>query len=205
MYTSETSYLSVNERTKTAENAKLIVQQAEEHTKRKLDLLEQSFELEKQKILDKEFEAKNNADLVALDSIIDELNRSKFESNCKKKKNVENIEQKHVEKHNSLEDNTLKLKEKLTILESHLRKAFEKSSPKPNKSNIRINIFLTNTRTHVDSFIDHLVEGKETLIPHVTQFFTQQETVKQELEVRNLPSVEIYCVSMETQSTGRNL
>ena len=96
----------------------------------------------------------------------------------KKKKNVENIEQKHVEKHNSLEDNTLKLKEKLTILESHLRKAFEKSSPKPNKSNIRITIFLTNTRTHVDSFIDNLVEGKETLIPHVTQFFTQEETIK---------------------------
>ena len=86
MYTSGTSYLSVNKRTKTAENAKLIVQQAEERTKRKLDLLEQLFELEKQKILDKEFEAKNNADLVALDSIIDELNRSKFESNCKKKK-----------------------------------------------------------------------------------------------------------------------
>ena len=37
---SETSYLSVNESRKTAEHAKLIVQQAEERTKRKLDLLE---------------------------------------------------------------------------------------------------------------------------------------------------------------------
>ena len=61
-----------------------MVQQAEESTKRKLDLLEQSFELEKQKILDEELEAKNNAGLVALDSKIDEINRSKFESNCEK-------------------------------------------------------------------------------------------------------------------------
>ena len=36
------------------------------------------------KILDEEFEAKNNAGLLALDSKIDELDRSKFESNCEK-------------------------------------------------------------------------------------------------------------------------
>ena len=41
--TLETSYLSVNERRKTAEHAKLIVQQPEERTKRKLDLLERLF------------------------------------------------------------------------------------------------------------------------------------------------------------------
>ena len=76
-----------------------------------------------------------------------------------------------MEKHNSLEENTLKLKEKLTISESHLPKTFEKSSPKPNKSNIKINNFLTNTRTPVDLLIDNLVEGKETLTPHVTHFF----------------------------------
>ena len=57
--------------------------------KKKLDLLEQSFELEKQKILDEELEAKNNANLVALDSKNDKLNRSKLESNCKKER--ENI------------------------------------------------------------------------------------------------------------------
>ena len=94
-------------------------------------------------------------------------------------------------KHNSLEDNTLKLKEKLTISESHLSKTFEKSSPKPNKSNMKINNFLTNTRTPVHLFIDNLVEGKETLIPHVTQSFTPQEAIKQELKLRNLPPVDI--------------
>ena len=74
-------------------------------------------------------------------------------------------------KHNSLEGNNLKLKEKLAFSESHLPKTFEKSSPKPNESNIKINNFLTNTETPVDSFIDNLVEGKETLIPHIKQIF----------------------------------
>ena len=50
------------------------------------------FELGKQKILDEELETKNQADLVALDSKSDELNRSQFESNCEKEQ--ENIKQK---------------------------------------------------------------------------------------------------------------
>ena len=87
-----------------------MVQQAEERTKRKLDLLEPSFELENQKILDEEPETKNNADLVVLDFKIDELNRSKFESSCEKERG--NIEQKPL-KNDSLDVNTLKLKENL--------------------------------------------------------------------------------------------
>ena len=72
------------------------MKQAEECTERKLDLLEQSFELKSKKI-DEAFEAKNNASLVALDPKIDELNRSKFESNCEKDLE-KNIEQKHLPK-----------------------------------------------------------------------------------------------------------
>ena len=144
------------------------------------------------KILDEEFEAKNNADLPAVDSKIDEFNRSKFESNSEK--TLQNIGQNQLMKHNYFEDNTLKLKKKLVISESHLPKTFEKSSPKPNESNIKINSFLTNTRTAVDSFIDNLFEQIETLIPHVTQFFTPQEVIKQEF--RNLPQL-IFYVSME--------
>ena len=93
-----------------------------------------------------------------------------------------------MEKHNSIDVNTLKLKEKLTISESHVPKTFEKSSPNPNKSNIKIKSFSTITRP-ADSFIDNLVEGKETLILPVTQVFTPQETIKHELELRNLPPV----------------
>ena len=66
-----------------------------------------------------------------------------------------------MQKHNSLEHNTLKLKEKLTISVSQLPKTFEKSSPKPNKSKIKIDNFLTNTTTPVVSFIDNLVEGNK--------------------------------------------
>ena len=151
------------------------------------------------KILDEEFEAKHNAGLLALDSKIDELDRSKFESNCEKA--LQNIGQNQLKKHNYFEDNTLKLKEKLVISESHLPKTFEKSSPKPNKSNIKINSFLTNTITAVDSFINNLFERRETLIPHVTQFFTPQEVIKKEF--RNLPQL-IFYVSMEIQFTGQN-
>ena len=73
----------------------------------------------------------------------------------------------------------------------NLPKPFEKSSPKSNKRDIKINSFLANTRTPVDLFIDNLVEGKETLIPHGTQFVTPQEAIKQELELRNLPPVDL--------------
>ena len=62
------------------------MQKVQERKKRKLDLLERSFELEKQNILDEELVAKNNADIVSLDSKIDELNRSKFESDCEKER-----------------------------------------------------------------------------------------------------------------------
>ena len=68
---------------------------------------ERLFELEKQKSLDEHLEAKNNGDLVALDSKIHELNKSKFESNYEKER--ENIVQKHLKKHDSLDVNTLKL------------------------------------------------------------------------------------------------
>ena len=85
-----------------------------------------------------------------------------------------------MEKQDSPEGNTLKLKEKLTISGSHLPKTFQKSSPKSNKSNIKIKNFLTKAGAPVDSFIGNLAEGKEVLISHVTQFFTPQEVVKQE-------------------------
>ena len=91
----------------------------------------------------------------------------------------------------ALDVNTITLKEKLAISEGHLPKTFEKSSPKSNKSSIKINSFSRNRRTPVDSFIDNLVEWKENLIPHVTQFFTPQEAIKQELELRNLPLVDL--------------
>ena len=43
----------------------------------------------------------------------------------------------------------------------------------------------------VDSFTYNLVKGKETLIQDVTQFFTPQKAIKQELELRNLPPLDL--------------
>ena len=66
----------------------------------------------------------------------------------------------------------------MTISKRRLPKKFKKSSPKPNKSNIKINSFLTNIRTPVDLFIDNRAEAKGTSILHVAQFFTPQEAIK---------------------------
>ena len=179
--TSKTSYLSVNERRKTAEHAKLLAQQAEERTKRKLELLEQSFQFEKQKILDAEIEAKNNAELAALDIKTDELNISNPEKTSSK--DLKN-EQKLFEEHNSI-----KLKEQLTLSKTNSPKTFQKTLSKPYEK-INEN-FLTNSKTCVDSFIEYLVEGKETVINHVAKHLTPQEAIKQELELRNLPPVDL--------------
>ena len=57
-------YLSVSERRKSVEHAKLVARQAEEHTQRQFKLLEQSFELERQKIEGEVLVARENATLV---------------------------------------------------------------------------------------------------------------------------------------------
>ena len=85
----------------------------------------------------------------------------------------------------------MEIEGKIDHLRKSFTKSFEKSSSKPNNSKTNVNNFLTNTRTTVDSFIDNLVDGKETLIPHVTRFFTPQETIKQELELTILPPVDL--------------
>ena len=56
-------------------------------------------------------------------------------------------------------------------------------------------MFLTNARTPVNSFIDNLVDGKENLIPRVTQIF------KEELELRNLLLFEI-CPHLPSRFDG---
>ena len=58
---SNPSYLSFSERRKSAEPAKLAARQAEEHAQRQLKLLEQSFELERQKIKYEVLVARENA------------------------------------------------------------------------------------------------------------------------------------------------
>ena len=67
MSNDRTSYLTVVERRKTAEEAKLIAFQTKEHPKRKIEkLLEKTFETEKMHLRNEEIEAQNRAELVEL-------------------------------------------------------------------------------------------------------------------------------------------
>ena len=69
---SNASYLSVSERRKSAEHAKLAARQAEERAQRQLKLLEQSFELERQKIKEEVLVARENATLVEHQNLLNE-------------------------------------------------------------------------------------------------------------------------------------
>ena len=66
MSNDHTSYLTVVERRKTAEEAKLIVLQAKERAKRKIELLEKTFEIEKMHLRNAETEVQNRAELAKL-------------------------------------------------------------------------------------------------------------------------------------------
>ena len=67
MAVSSASHLAIYERTKTAEQATLYAKQAQERSHRKLKLLEKSFELEKQRIVNEVMEAENKAALAKIE------------------------------------------------------------------------------------------------------------------------------------------
>ena len=96
-----------------------------------------------------------------------------------------------MDKHNHLEGSTLKLKKKLTFQKVIYQKHLKNLQQDVIKALLKQNDFLTNTRSTVDSFINNLVEKKEILILHVTQFFTSQEAMKKKLELRNLAPVDL--------------
>ena len=67
-----TSYLSVVERRKTAEEAKLIALQEKERTKRKIERLGKTFEIEKMHLRNREIDAQNRAELAELTISLEE-------------------------------------------------------------------------------------------------------------------------------------
>ena len=67
-----TSYLTVVERRKTAEEAKLIPLQTEERAKRKIELLGKTFEIEKMHLRNEEIEAQIPAELAELAISVEE-------------------------------------------------------------------------------------------------------------------------------------
>ena len=68
---SSDSYLAIYERRKTAEQPTLCAKQAQERLHRTLKLLEKSFELEKQRIVNEVMEAENKAELAKLETHFD--------------------------------------------------------------------------------------------------------------------------------------
>ena len=72
MSNDRTSYLAVVEHWKTAEEAKLIALQAKERAKRKTELLEKTFEIEKMLLRNEENEAQNCTELPELATSLEE-------------------------------------------------------------------------------------------------------------------------------------
>ena len=65
---SSISYISLNERRKTTEHAKLIAKQTEEHAQMQIKLLEETFELEKEKLREEALISKENATATELEN-----------------------------------------------------------------------------------------------------------------------------------------
>ena len=72
---SNTLYLAVLERRETADHAKLIADQVEEWSKWKLKVIEKTLELEKEKLKNEKFEARNNTVLAEFESRYDETSQ----------------------------------------------------------------------------------------------------------------------------------
>ena len=86
---SKVSYLSLSERRRTVEQAKLIAKQAEDRAQMKIKLLEQTFELKKEKLREEAFLARQNATAVEFENYINQTlkldNNIDTSNNCKNK------------------------------------------------------------------------------------------------------------------------
>ena len=87
----EASYFAILERRKTADHAKLIADQEEEHGNRKVKILEKTLELEKEKLENDKMEARNKAILTVFETRYDDVsqfseNKYKCESKSRTRK-----------------------------------------------------------------------------------------------------------------------
>ena len=84
-----TFYLTVVERRKTAEEAKLILLQTKERAKRKIELLGKTFEIEKMHLRNEEIEAQIPAELAELAiSVEEKLDLSEIQNGVNTKKDI---------------------------------------------------------------------------------------------------------------------
>ena len=199
------SYLTVVERRKTAEEAKLIGLQAKERAKRKVELLEKAFEIEKMHLRNEEIEAQNRAELAEFAiSLEKKVDLSEIQNVTNTKIHLPSLSNEdfhtlqspkisspinHKTKNIHFQDNNIsndfdEIENKNTV--------FQEKSSQTNQTNFNPTEV---RRPSVDDFIDQLIEGKETVLGTSSASFTVQDILKQELGSRHLPPIDLLRIS----------
>ena len=191
---SKVSYLSVNERRRTTEFRNNLLEQTEEKVKRRLERLQWSFELEKQKI-EKEVEdakislcAKNlkassdNLSVFSIESSIKDFNLNKtFEYPIKTIPKV-------ISKSKSTSLNETYIK---NVCDTPSNRSDKDTKYTKNKSTQNSESFSDNMKETIDKFIDDLVEGEETVLGSKTDSLTVHKVLIQEFDSKHLPPIEL--------------
>ena len=195
-------YLSILERRKTVEQAKLLAIQAEERTKRKLKFLEKSFELEKEKLLDQVIKARNKAALVELERKLDEDIASSHSADSVKEQFKNSLllyddlkDKKHPfadsnfkSFENNDESNTSKFLKPLLEQNSN-KKELSHSKAVQNIKTKEFEMFpATKFREPIDSFIDRLVERQETKTSECEKDLDAKNSIEIRIRISTLAS-----------------
>ena len=204
------SYLAIYKRRKTAEQANLYVKQAQERSQRKLKLLEKSFELEKQRIVNEVMKVENKAALANLETDFDGVLLSqtsnapiKVNEDCSNKYHLHDkisvtqnqVNNNNIKKHNLNETyhmnnltDYINQNKNLTEINSALPDKID-FSPKHNHHHRHS---LLQNNEPIDKFIDELIERKERKIPSSELPSRLHFTIEQEYESHNLPPTDLH-------------
>ena len=178
---SRVSYLSVNERRRTTEFQNSLLEQTEEKAKKRLERLQWSFELEKQKI-EKQVEdakispcAKNlkassdNLSVFSIKSIIKDFNlNNSFEYPIKTISKV-------ISKSKSTLLNKTYIK---NVWDTPSSRSDKDTKYTKNKSTHNSERFSNDMKETIDEFIDNLVEREETVLGSKTDSLTVHEVLR---------------------------
>ena len=177
-YVSNPSYLAVLERRRTAENAELLVKQAEERTQIKLKLLQKSFDYEK--------EAKSNRAIVNFETYgykKPDFERKTYEHELPQKHSSFNID-------NTYQNSAPSLNPSVKSNRSNAETVYDIAAF-DTQNKIKDNPPFSVIHESPDEFIDHLVEGEETNLGIKTSSVNLHFAFKQDYEIRNLPPIEL--------------
>ena len=187
-------YLSVNEWRRTTKFPNNLFEQTEEKAKRKLERLQWSFELEKQKI-EKEVEgAKISLYAENLKASLDNLSVFSTESSIKDFNSNNSLEYpikaflKVISKSKSAPSNKTYIK---NVYRTPSNRSDKDTEYTKNKSIQNRENFLDNMKETIDKLIDDLVEGEETVLGAQISSLTIYEVLRQEFDSKDLPPIEL--------------